>query len=335
MDGDRPEIHTVAIVIPVYRGAHTLPDVVDELLAQTEVSSTARGHRYRIDEIVLVHDHGDDASDIVMRELAAAHPVVRPVWLSRNFGQHPATLAGMTSTGSDWIVTMDEDGQHDPKYIAMMLDVAMDEQRPLVYGTPSNPPPHGPLRNAASRVAKGIFVKVLAEGDAAVFSSFRLIMGEHGRSVAAYCGPGVYLDVALEWITGKAARCPVLVREEGDRPSGYSARRLLSHFWRLVLTSGTRPLRFASLLGLLMATVGFVYALVLLVGRLLDWVTVEGWTSVIVAVLVGTGVVLVTLGIIAEYIGTSVKMAMGRPLYLVTSDPADSPLGRRLPDPGG
>ena len=84
-----------------------------------------------------------------------------------------------------------------------------------------------------------------------------------------------------------------------------------------------------------MATIGFLYALVLLVGRLLDWVTVEGWTSVIVAVLVGTGVVLVTLGIIAEYIGTSVKMAMGRPLYLVTSDPADSPLGRRLPDPGG
>src|SRR5690606_1129492 len=110
------------------------------------------------------------------------------------------------------------------------------------------------------------------------------------------CGPGIYLDVALAWIAGKAAICPVAVRSEGDRPSGYSTRRLLSHFWRLVITSGTRPLRLASAIGLVMAVVGFILALVLAVGRLLDMITVDGWTSVIVVLLVGTGTILVTLG---------------------------------------
>ena len=322
------DVHTVAVVIPVYRGALTLPHLIGELLEQTTVGSTPGGRRYRIDEVVLVYDHGDDDSDVVMRKLATEHQIIRPVWLSRNFGQHAATLAGMTSTGSDWIVTMDEDGQHDPRFIPVMLDAALDARHPLVYGTATNSPPHGMVRNVASRTAKWLFVHVLAEGDAAAFSSFRLIMGEHGRSVAAYCGPGVYLDVALEWITGKAVLCPVEVRAEGGRPSGYSPRQLMSHFWRLVITSGTRPLRLASLLGLIMAIVGFLFALGLIVGRALNWITVEGWTSVVVAVLLGTGAVLITLGIIAEYVGTSAKMAMGRPLYLVTADPADSPLGR-------
>ena len=82
------------------------------------------------------------------------------------------------------------------------------------------------------------------------------------------------------------------------------------------------------MLGVVMATAGFVLAVTLLVGRLLGWTTVEGWTSVMVVVLLGVGAILVTLGVVAEYVGSSVKMAMGRPLYLVISDPADSPLGR-------
>ena len=84
--------------------------------------------------MLLVHDCGPDDSARVMRELAP-HPFVRPVWLSRNFGQHAATLAGMASSGGDWIVTMDEDGQHDPAYIGAMLDVALAEQASVVYAS--------------------------------------------------------------------------------------------------------------------------------------------------------------------------------------------------------
>ena len=168
-EGSFDDLHTIAVVIPVYRGARTLRTVVKELVELTESQATPDGRRYRIEEVVLVYDNGDDESDVVIRELGRELAFVRPVWLSRNFGQHPATLAGMTSTGSDWIVTMDEDGQHDPRFIPHMLDTAMAEQRPLVYGTPTNPPPHGPVRNAASRTTKWLFVNVLAEGDVGVF----------------------------------------------------------------------------------------------------------------------------------------------------------------------
>jgi len=329
---DQP--HTISIVIPVYRGETTLPSLLAELEALTERGETPDGHPYLVSEVLLVFDHGPDRSDSTMRDLADTYGFVRTIWLSRNFGQHAATLAGMASSGSDWIVTMDEDGQHDPADIPRLLDVAMAEQAPVVYGEPSNPPPHGPFRNAASKATKWLFVRVLSGGAAPSFQSYRLVLGELGRSVAAYAGSGVYLDVAMGWVADRSARCTIEVRREG-RESGYSLRGLLSHFWRLVLSSGTRTLRLVSVTGVVFAMVGFLLAVYLLIARLTTDNPVQGWTSTVVAVLLGIGVVLFALGIIAEYVGVAVSMAMGKPPYLIVTDTARGPLGRTLPESRG
>ena len=155
-----------------------------------------------------------------------------------------------------------------------------------------------------------------------------MVLGEIGRSVAAYAGSGVYLDVAMGWVAGPPAACPVRLREEGGRASGYSTRALLSHFVHLVLSSGTRALRMVSALGALFAVVGIGYALYLLVVRITSSTTPQGWTSTMVVVLVSTGAILFSLGVIAEYLGVAVNMAMGKPLYLIVGDPKDGPLGR-------
>ena len=148
------QMHTVSVVSRVYRGATTIAAVVKELESLFSAQMTDDGHMMVVSEVLLVHDNGPDDSPRVIRELEAKHPQVRAVWLTRNFGQHAATLAGMASSGSDWIVTMDEDGQHDPRAIPDFLDTAMREQAGVVYAAPTNPPPHGALRNAASRTTK-------------------------------------------------------------------------------------------------------------------------------------------------------------------------------------
>jgi polyisoprenyl-phosphate glycosyltransferase len=232
--------HLVSVVVPVYQGERTLAPVVEELSGHVAERTTPQGRPYRVTEVVLVHDSGPDRSDVVIRELAAAHDWVRPVWLSRNFGQHAATLAGIAASGGEWVVTMDEDGQHDPEAIGDLLDTAMDEQADVVYARPTNAPPHGAVRNAASRGAKWLVERLAKGAPAAEFNSYRLVLGEVARSVAAYAGPGIYLDVAIAWVARRVTSSPVRMRAEGDRPSGYDARRLLSHFWRLVLSSGTR-----------------------------------------------------------------------------------------------
>ncbi len=114
----------VSVVIPVYSGQETLPDLMAELGHYTSPTKTPQGHYFTIEEVLLVWDRGPRGSDQTIRELAQKYSWVKPLWLSRNFGQHAATLAGMTSSGGDWIVTMDEDGQQDPAFIADMIDSA-------------------------------------------------------------------------------------------------------------------------------------------------------------------------------------------------------------------
>lgn len=323
--------HLVSVVIPVYGGEQTLEGVVDEILALATEQRTPDGYPFRVTEIVLVYDNGRDDSARVIRELARRHPIVRPVWLSRNYGQHAATLAGMASSGGEWIATLDEDGQHDPADIPVLLDTALREQAPLVYAKPTNKPSHGFLRNSASRGAKWVLTRFFAGSNARDYQSYRLVLGSIGRGVAAYAGSGVYLDVALGWVAPPAATAPIRLRDEGERRSGYSARRLFSHFWRMVITSGTRGLRFVSALGGVFAAVGIAVSIYILVARLTGDEVPEGWASTIVVVLLSAGAILVALGIIAEYVGVSVNMSLGRPPYLVTGDPSDGPLGRRRP----
>lgn len=319
--------HTIAVVVPVYRGELTLPSLVKEILPYCTMRYTSRHHPYVIKEIVLVHDHGPDRSDEIIRSLAEQHDVVRPVWLSRNFGQHPATIAGLAATGSDWIVTLDEDGQFNPADIPSLLEAALDAKAPLVYGAARTAPPHSGFRNVASSLTKRVLGKILLGNQMAEFTSFRLMLGEIGRSVAAYAGSGIYLDVALHWMVGEHRVVKVDFRAEGRLRSGYTTRALLSHFWRLVLSSGTRPLRIVSYTGVLAAFAGMVLAVLVIVRRLVYGFPV-GFTSVFVALLIIGGVMLFALGIVAEYIGLIARTSIGRPLYLAQADPYNGPLYR-------
>jgi len=314
----------LSVVIPVYQGEDTLPALLAELEAFTSKQRTPAGREFVIEEVLLVWDRGPGRSDQVLRELAAQYSWVRPLWLSRNFGQHAATLAGMTSSGGDWIVTMDEDGQQDPAFIPQLLDTAYDHGAQLVYGTPTNPPPHSAVRNLASKSVKKLFAGALADGGFAEFNSYRLVLGEIGRSVAAYTGTGVYLDVALSWVVADVATCPVVARREGREASNYTYRRLMGHFGRLIVSSGTRPLFFVSWLGILFVLMGAAVSIWVLYERITGEIIIAGWASTFVALMLIGGAMLLSLGIIAQYVGAATNMSLGKPLYVVVRDPAST-----------
>ncbi|GER13294.1 mannosyltransferase [Variovorax boronicumulans] len=311
-------------MIPVYSGEETLPILVAEIEKLTHPQVTAGGNSFVVSEVVLVHDCGPDRSDLTMTALAESHAFVQPVWLSRNYGQHAATMAGMASATGDWVVTMDEDGQQDPTSIGAMLDLALNASLQLVYAQPTNPPPHGWLRNLMSRTAKGISTRLLGNKTIGRFNSFRFIDGEIARTLSAYCGNGVYLDVGLFWITGRVGHCPLRLREELGRPSGYSFLSLVRHFWSLVLTTGTRPLRLITIMGFFSILLAMGFAIYAIYEKYTGQVPVEGWTSLAVVVAFFSGVILTALGVIAEYLAVTMGIAMGKPLYVVSSKPTRS-----------
>ena len=286
---DNQYIATVSVVVPVYQGEKTISTLVSELAHYVDVSTSPSGIKYVISEVLLVHDSGPDNSANVINDLSTKLDWVRPVWLSRNFGQHAATLAGMSASVSDWIVTLDEDGQHDPKEIAKLLDTAVTENSQLVYGKYAGGAMHSRWRNFFSALATWLYTKLLSPQDGEFFSSFRLMTGEIGRSVGAYAGSGVYLDVALTWVVDRSVACEIQPRVEYPRQTGFTFRRLLGHFLRLVLSSGTRPLRLVSLIGFSSFLVGVIYAAYALYGKVANGYPVEGWTTVIIFVSTGSG----------------------------------------------
>ena len=315
------EPYRVSVVIPVYAGEHSLPALMTELERLHPTQTTALGYRYSVCEVLLVHDCGPNRSDETLEELSKQYPFVQPIWLSKNYGQHAATLAGMASATGDWVVTMDEDGQQNPVDIAAMLDRALSSSLQLVYAQPSNAPPHGFLRNNLSAAAKAISSGVLGNRSLGRFNSFRLVDGEIARTLAAYCGNGVYLDVGLYWIAGRIGHCLVKLRPEMGRPSNYSYLKLIGHFWRLVLTTGTRPLRLITLMGFASMVLAFFVAAYALQAKFFGQVPVQGWASLLIVVSFFSGSILASLGVIAEYLAVTMGIVMGKPLYVVSTKP--------------
>jgi polyisoprenyl-phosphate glycosyltransferase len=311
----------ISIVIPVFAGEQTLPALVAEIEPLVHPQSTPLGKRFTVCEVLLVHDCGPNQSDKTLEALGAQYPFVKVVWLSKNYGQHAATLAGMASATGDWVVTLDEDQQQNPADIAAMIDLALGSSLQLVYAQPRNAPPHGVLRNLFSGTAKAVSTRLLGNDSIGRFNSFRLVDGEIARTLAAYCGNGVYLDVGLFWIAGRVGHCPVLLRSPSDRPSGYSYLTLMGHFWRLVVTTGTRPLRLITIMGFASMILAAMLALYALHAKFYGLVPVQGWTSLLIVVAFFSGSILASLGVIAEYLAVTMGIVMGKPLYVVSSKP--------------
>ncbi len=326
-------IYSVSVVVPVYRGEQTIATLVSEFDRYATPTQTPGGLQFIVDEIVLVHDNGPDRSDVVLAELAERNARVNVVWLSRNFGQDAATIAGMAASHGEWIATLDEDGQHDPGYIGAFLDTALAERADLVYSKPTNTRPHGLVRNIASRGSKVLVSTLFRLPEGGRFESYRLVRGDIARKLAEVASAGVYLDVALTWVVGRTATAPIELRAEGREESGYNFRKLFSLFWKMVLCSGTRGLRVVSILGIALAVSGLALATFVVVDKLAGSQEPAGWPSTIVAILVCSGAILFSLGLIAEYLGVALHVLAGRPLFLTVETPTPRPLETSIPRP--
>ena len=310
----------ISLVIPVYLGEKSLPSLINEIVPLTSIQITPNGRYYQLCEVILVHDCGPDRSDLILEKLSIEYTFIRPVWLSRNYGQHPATIAGLSSATGDWIVTIDEDGQHNPNEIGRMLDCVLEQSFQVVYARSLNAPPHGWVRNKFSQTSKTIAAYLTGNNLAVYFNSYRMIDGEVARTLAAYSGNGIYLDVALFWIAARIGYCPVKLRNE-NRQSGYSYSKLAAHFWKLIITSGTRPLRFITILGFISIFISSILSVYAFYSKYVNNDIIQGWTSLLIVMSVFSGLIMISLGMVAEYLSIAMNILMGKPLYVITTKP--------------
>lgn len=314
----------VSVVVPCYRSAATLPELVKRL--EPALQQLVDSSRIQDWEVVLVVDGTGDDTGEVARSLSLAHGRMTTIELRRNFGQHNALIAGIREARHDVIVTLDDDLQHPPEQIYKLLDELRDDVD-LVYGIPEVEE-HGAVRSAASRLVKA---SLAAAGvpNARWVGAFRAFRTDVREVFAAVNDPEPNLDVLLSWATSAVRPATVeFARREGGR-SGYSLPKLVRHAMNMVTGYGVLPLRLATWGGFVFGLVGLALLVYVVVAYLVGVTTVPGFTTMIAVVAMFSGVQLVSIGIIGEYLGRQHFRTMNKPTYLVrrTTGPREVPVG--------
>lgn len=268
-------------------------------------------------EVILVDDGSEDDTWQRIAHAAASRSWVRGLRLSRNYGQHNALLAGMREATLPIVVTMDDDLQNPPEAVGALL-AALTDDVDLVYGSPVKET-QSAGRNVASVATKRLMSRLLGPDINPRMSAFRLFRRDLLASSEGADDPYVSIDVILSWATTKVAVVDVEFAKRASGASGYNLSRLIRHALNMVTGYSTRPLRWVSMTGLVIGAFGLALLVYVVIRFLIEPSAVEGFTFLAAAISLFSGVQLLSLGVVGEYLSRMHFRTMGRPPYSIRS----------------
>lgn len=301
----------ISIVIPCYNSAQTIEKVVALTLEEFE---KLPGYGC---EFVLVNDHSKDDTFEKIRKLSEAYPFVKGVDLSRNFGQHNAIMAGLHYTSGEYIIGMDDDLQTHPSQIHKLLG-KIEEGYDLVFGV-FKKTKFKWFKRATSKMASFLMWHMIKRPKGVEASNYWICRKFVRDELTKYSSYNLYLQVLFYQTSHHIGNVGVehFSREEGT--SNYNFWKLLGLFLTC-LNYTVIPLRISTVFGCVFACGGFIGAIVTCIRKLLDPSIAVGWTSLMCAMFVFFGIVLLILGILGEYIGKIILNISGTPQYVVREE---------------
>jgi len=300
----------LSVVIPVYNEEANLPELLDRLTA----TLAPLGRPY---EIVLVNDGSRDRSLPLLREAAARDPHLVVVDFNRNYGQHAAVFAGFEVSRGEVVVTIDADLQNPPEEIPKL--VAKMEEGYDVVGSIRVQRQDSALRKIASRIVNRM--TALATG---------VQLSDYGCMLRAYRRPVVkvlsesheistFIPVLADLFAGRVTEIPVAHSERKHGESKYSLLKLVRLQFDLMTSFSVLPLRVTMGIGVVMAVVSILIALVLVAGRLIygqEW-AVSGVFTLFALVFFFLGIQLFAIGLLGEYVGRIYQEVRRRPRFVI------------------
>lgn len=302
-----PAVQKLSVVVPVYRGADTVTELVEKLSEELRPAYDF--------EIVLVEDCSPDNSGDVMRGLASKYPWVVCVHLSRNFGEHNAVLCGLNYARGEFVVIMDDDLQNPPSEVRRMV-AEIEAGYDVVYSRYERKQHHW-FRNLGSKLNDRVANVMLNKPRDLYLSSFKALSRFVVDEVTKFDGPFPYIDGLILRATRNIRVVTVEHHARAVGTSGYTLTKLVRLWVNMFTSFSILPLRVSSLFGLLVAGVGVVLALVFAVERLRHPELPLGWASLMISVLVLAGVQLFALGMLGEYLGRMFLKVGGEPQFVV------------------
>ena len=304
---DSGDVIRISIVVPVYGGSAALP----ELRERVAHVMAAAGWRH---ELILVDDRGQAEAWSVIKSLAQQHADVVGLRLGRNFGQHAATICGIANARGEFVITMDDDLEHPPEAIPVLI-AACDDEHPLVYGVFARRT-HAGYRNLSSELMRRTLKRAFPDMNED-YTSFRAIEGSLARRLPAFGFNRPYIDGMLSWLTSSVRTVDVDHGERRHGESTYTMRKLLSHAANIFVSFSQLPLRIASYTGAAIAFASFLYLVYIVWGHFRGTIINPGYTSLMSVVLLACGIQLLILGVLGEYMGRLMAAVYRKPVFSI------------------
>ena len=281
-----------SVIVPVYNSEETLVELFNRLsVVFNELGSTY--------EIIFVEDGGVDHSWEIITKLKNDFPKqIVAIKLNKNFGQHNATMCGFTFAKGEKIITIDDDLQNPPEEIKKLVKTYEENNSDITYGIYTNKQ-HDFARNVMSKSVKKsskVFMKGTGKG-----SSFRIINHKIIRRLLEHNITFIFIDEVLQWYTNRISFVAVEHKKRQFSKSGYSSRKLFMLASDLTYYYTNIPLKLMVYGGMIISFFSFLLALKFIVQKLFYDVPL-GYTSVIVAVLFSTSIIVFSLGVIGGYL---------------------------------
>ena len=299
----------ISIAIPCYRSAKTLPIVVERI---KDTVKRREGCDY---QIILVNDNSPDDTFQTILELCREDKKIVGVDLSKNFGQASAQMAAIHYINGDIAVFMDDDGQHPPEELFKLVDKVL-EGYDLVYARFAHKK-HSLFKRITSKLNTKMLEAMNRKPKGIALSSFFALSRFSIETLLQYKSPFPSIGGYLLQTTKRIANVDVKHQERLEGKSNYTLKKLLLLWLQGFTNFSIVPLRFASVLGMISAALGFIIGVILIIRKLIEPAIAVGYTSMMAVLLFVGGLIMLMLGLLGEYIGRIFILLSNTPQFLV------------------
>ncbi|MBW6484095.1 MAG: glycosyltransferase [Vicingaceae bacterium] len=294
-----------SVIIPAFNSGETITQLCSEIVTIFNAINV-------IFEIIIVNDGGKLSTwkhiEKIYHQLNCKISIIR---LSRNYGQHNATLCGIKNALGEVIITIDDDLQVNPKEILKLIDGYKSNNSDVVYGVYKSKK-HNAVRNIGSGLIKNIsklFLNSPGKG-----SSFRLFKASIAEKILEHSQSFIYIDELLLWYTDNISF--VEVEHEKNKKSRYSIISLFKMFVNITTNYTALPLKLITYLGLISSLISFALGTFYIYKKIFRDVPL-GYTSIIVAVLFSASIILFSLGVLGQYIYKLYQVQNKKPTFFI------------------
>ncbi|MFQ6865264.1 glycosyltransferase family 2 protein [Blautia sp.] len=306
-----------SVVVPVYNSEHTLEELY------TRLEKVFRETIKEEFELILVDDGSKDRSFEVMQGLRKKDQRVKIIQMARNFGQHPALLCGFAHVKGEFVVTMDDDLQHQPEELPKMVRVMQERDDVDAIIASYEGRKHGVIRRLGTKISVWATSKMLGKDPDLQITSYRLL---RRFLVDAMVKTNTYLPQIgnlLVLTSNRIINVPVQHAARAYGKSGYSFHRLVKNLIYDITAHTAFPLLMVRNIGIASFLFSLVLGVYFLIRYFVCGISVEGWTSLMLVLLAFFGLTLLSIGIIGMYLMNILNEAKKLPHYVIRQEETD------------